>query len=194
MQLELSHYIKRLPNRPFCYQEALAWGLGQHVVKKLLAQGLIERLSRGVYQLADRAVGASEDLYRAATLRCGLPSSVCLLSALEHYNLTDQITKKVWMLVPDTKRTKAHELKLIRSRCPKWDIGIKKTKYFWITTIERTIIDCLVYKRIIGSQVALAALKQSVAQKRVKLGSLYDMAKKLKVEHRVRSSIETLAS
>jgi len=60
--------------------------------------------------------------------------------------------------------------------------------------MERTIIDCLVYKRIVGSQVALAALKQAVAQKKVKLGSLYDMAKRLKVEHRVRSYIEALAS
>lgn len=194
MQVVLSNYIKLLPNRPFSYQEALKLGLGQHIVKKLLAQGLIERLSRGVYQLATRAAGVDEDLYRAATLRCGLPSSVCLLSALEHYNLTDQITKKVWMLVPDVKRIRARELKIIRSRCPKWDIGIKKTKYYWITTMERTIIDCLVYKRIVGSQVALAALKQAVAQKKVKLGSLYDMAKRLKVEHRVRSYIEALAS
>lgn len=194
MKIELSSYIKRLPKRPFSYREAVKLGFGQHIVIKLLAQGLIERVSRGVYQLTAQAGGASEDLYRAATLRCGLPSSVCLLSALEHYNLTDQIARKVWMLVPESKRVQARELKLIRSRCPKWDIGIKKTKGYWITTVERTLIDCIVYKRIVGSQVALAALRQAVTQKKVKLGTLYDMARKLKVEHRVQSYIEALAS
>ena len=60
--------------------------------------------------------------------------------------------------------------------------------------MERTLIDCLVYKRLIGSQVALEAMKQAIAQKTVKLGDLYDMAKKMGVEHRVRPYIEALAS
>ncbi len=194
MKSDLSKYIKLLPKRPFSYQEALKLGLGQHIIKKLLAQGLIERITRGVYQLTAQAGITGENLFKTATLRCGLPSSVCLLSALEHHHLTDQIAKKVWMLVPESKRVQARELKLIRSRCPKWDIGIKKTEGYWITTIERTLIDCIVYKRIVGSQVALSALKQAVAHNKVKLGSLYDMAKKLKVDHRVHSYIEALAS
>jgi predicted transcriptional regulator of viral defense system len=194
MEIKLSNYIKTLPKRPFSYQEALNLGVGQHIVKKLLAQDLIERLSHGIYQLAAQTGGAGEDLYRAATLRCGIPSCVCLLSALEYHHLTDQIAKKVWMLVPETKRIKARELKLIRSRCPRWDIGIKKTKGYWITTLERTLIDCLLYKRMVGSQVALAALRQAVAQKKVKPGRIYDMAKSMGVEHRIRPYLEVLTS
>ena len=185
--------INKLPKRPLSYQEILKIGITRHHLKKLLAQGIIESISRGVYQVSEEAEGLPEDQYVAATLRCGFPSSVCLLSALDHYNLTDQIPKEVWMLVPDAKRIRSKDLNLIRSRCPKWDIGIKKLKGYWITTIERTIIDCLVYKRLVGSQVALAALKRSISQKKVKLNKLYDMAKQLKVEHRIRSYIEALA-
>ena len=185
--------IRDLPKEPLTYQEILNIGITRHHLMKFLSEGLMERLSRGVYQVSELAEGLPEDQYRAATLRCGTPSSVCLLSALDHYNLTDQIPKEVWMLVPDAKRVRAKELKLIRSRCPKWDIGIKKTKGYWITTIERTIIDCLVYKRLVGSQVALSALKKAVSQRKAKLNSLYNMAKQLKVEHRVRSYIEALA-
>jgi len=184
--------ISKLPKKPFSYQEALKIGITEYALRKLLEQGIVERISRGVYQLSERAVGSDEDQYAAASLRCGLPSSICLLSALDHYNLTDQIPRKIWMLVPDSKRIRANELKLIRSRSPKWDIGIKKRKAYWITTIERTLIDCLVYKQIVGSQVAVSALKKAVSQKKIKLGKLYDMAKKMKVEHRIRSYIEAL--
>ncbi len=194
MEIKLANYIKILPKRPFSYQEALQLGAGQHIVKKLLAQGLIERLSHGVYQLSDQAGSAGEDIYRAATLRCGLPSCVCLLSALEYHHLTDQIAKKVWMLVPEGKRIVARELKLVRSRRPTWEVGIKKAKGYWITTIERTLIDCLLYRRMVGSQVALAALKQAVAQKKVKPGRIYDVAKQMGVEHRIRPYLEVLTS
>ena len=98
------------------------------------------------------------------------------------------------MLVPSPKRVSSKDLKLVRSRHPQWEVGIQKGKYYWITTLERTLIDCLLYRRVIGSQIALEAIKQAVAQKKAKLGLLYDMAKKMGVEHRVRPYIEALAS
>ena len=186
--------INKLPKRPMSYQEILRQGITRHYLKQLISEGAVERIDYGIYQVARQAEGLPKDQYMAATLKCGLPSSVCLLSALDHYNLTDQIPKKVWMLVPNNKRIRSKDLKLIRSRSPKWNIGIKKLKGYWITTIERTLIDCLIYKRLIGSQVALSALKRSVVQKKIKLSNLYNMGKKLKVEHRIRSYIETLAN
>jgi len=123
-----------------------------------------------------------------------LPSSICLLTALEHYHVTDQVPKKIWVLVPEPKRVRSKDLKLIRSRNPQWDVGILKTKNYWITTLERTLVECLIHKQMIGSQVALEAIKQAVAQKKVKLGDLIDMAKNMNVEHRIRPYIEAMAS
>ena len=180
--------------RPFSAQEALSLGLSKAALTRMVKAGHLDRLSRGVYQMSGRDDETGEDRYRIATLRCGTPSAVCLLSALEHYHVTDQITKQVWVLVPEPKRIASKELKLVRSRNPQWDIGVRKMKQYWITTLERTLIDCLVYRRLIGSQVALEAIKQALTEKKVKLGDLYDMAKKVGVEHRVRPYIEALAS
>lgn len=160
----------------------------------MVASGLLERPSRGVYRASDAEENPGEDPYQVATLRCGFPSAVCLLSALERYHLTDQIPKHTWMLVPDTKRVSSSDLKLIRSRNPQWEIGIKKNKKYWITTLERTLVDCLFYRRMIGNQVALEALKLALSQKKVKLGSLYDLAKKMGVIHRITPYLEALAS
>jgi len=160
----------------------------------MVQAGLLERLSRGVYQATNRNRGEREELYHIATLRCGIPSAICLLSALEYYHVTDQVPKKTWVLVPESKRVTARDLKLVRSRDPRWEIGIRKTKRYWITTLDRTLIDCIIYKRLIGSQVALWALKQTIAQNRTKPGALLDLAKKMRVDHRIRPYIEVLTS
>lgn len=60
--------------------------------------------------------------------------------------------------------------------------------------MERTLIDCLLYRRMIGSQVALPALKAAIQEKKVKLGALYDTAKKMGLIHRISPYLEALAS
>lgn len=185
---------RNLPKTPCSYREVLTSGMTKHALRQLMDQGAVEKLGRGIYQLTEQDGSSEENQYRVATIRCGLPSSLCLLTALAHYHVTDQIPKQTWVLVPAPKRIASKDLKLVRSRDPQWDIGIRKTKHYWITTLERTLVDCLVYKYLIGSQVALEAIKQAVAQKKVKLGALYDMAKKMGVEHRIRLYIEALAS
>ncbi len=155
--------------------------------------GRLERVRRGVYQVSNADLGEKEELYHIATLRCGIPSVICLLSALDYYHLTDQIPKRTWVLVPDSKRVVAPDLKLVRSRRPQWNIGIRKTKRYWITTLDRTLIDCIVYMRLIGNQVALYALKRAIAQQKTKPRVLLDLAKKMNVAHRIRPYVEVLA-
>src|SRR3989338_6852812 len=185
---------QKLLHGPFLVKEALACGLSKAYLTRMVKAGALERLSWGVYQVSGVDQGTSEELYRVATLRCGVPSAICLLSALDYYHVTDQIPKKTWVLVHQRKRVSSKDLKLIRSRNPQWKIGIIKTKDYWITSLERTLVECLLYKRWIGSQVALLALKQALSEKKVKLGTVYDMAKKMGVEHRIYSYIEVLAS
>ncbi len=119
--------------------------------------------------------------------------SVCCPRS-DHYHLTDQVPKRTWVLVPESKRVIARDLKLVRSRNPQWEIGIRKTQRYWITTLERTLIDCIIYKRLMGSQVALSAMKRAIVQNKTKPGALYDLAKKMGVDHRIRPYVEALAS
>lgn len=185
---------RQLQKKPFSVKEATSYGLSKAYLTRMIKAGVLTRLTRGVYQVVTSEEDTGENQYRAATLRCGMPSAITLLSALEYYHLTDLIPKKTWVLVPHEKRVLSNQMKLVRSRDPKWNIGIRKEKGYWITSLERTLIDGLIYKRIIGSQTALDAIKQAIVQKKVKLGNLYDMAKKMGVEHRIRPYIEALAS
>lgn len=192
--MKTSNLLKSIPKKAFRFQEVVERGVSKRVLKELLEQGIIERISRGIYQRSSESGMMDEERYRVASLRCDLPSAICLISALEHHHLTDHISRHVWVLVPASKRSTIRELRLLRSRNPHWNIGIHKTKNYWITTPERTIVDCLIHRRRIGSQIAIDALKRAVTQKKVKLGGVLNMAKKMKVEHRILPYIEALTS
>lgn len=181
---------KNLKNRPFTTQEAIKSGISKASLSRMVKADILERVSRGVYQLPEVDDGTMEYLYQAATLRCGIPSCICLLSALEHYHLTDEITRGTWILVPNNKQIQGKDLKLVRSRNPHWNTGIEKRKGYWITTIDRTLIDAIVYKRFFGTQIPLSALKQALAEKKITLRSFNNMAKKMGVAERVRPYIE----
>lgn len=184
----------RIANAPFTTRDAVSCGLSKAYLTRMVRRGMLQRLCRGVYQSSGIDDGGNEEMYRVAALRCGIPSAICLLSALEFYHLTDQIPKQIWVLVPANKRIVSKDLKLIRSRKPRWDIGILKKEHYWITTLERTLIDGLLAKKWIGSQVALDAVRRAIKQNKAKLGDLYDMAKKMGVEHRVHAYLEALAA
>jgi predicted transcriptional regulator of viral defense system len=212
----------QLLTSPFSTKEAVALGISKSSLTRMVQVGVLERLSWGVYQASDAVLNGSgfedgsgfgmgsgagnddgsgdsgyseqEKLYIAATLRCGTPSAICLLSALEHYHVTDEISRQVWVLVPNSKRVTAKDLKLVRSRNPQWTIGIHKTQNYWITTIERTLVDCLLYRRLLGRQIPLAALKQALVQKKVKLDQVYDTANSMGVAHRIRPIVEAIGS
>jgi len=200
----------KIPNRPFSTKQAVALGISKTTLTRLVRKGIIERISRGVYQVSEEYSASeldgnrksiksgtyteTERDYVSATLRCGSPSAICLLSALEHYNLTDEIPNRIWVMVPETKRVRSDALKIIRCRNPRWDLGFHKNKDYWMTTLERTLIDCVVYKKIVGQQVALSALKLALRDKKINLGDLYDLARRIGVARVIKPYIEILGA
>lgn len=186
---------KSLENKTFTLAQAVAQGLSKYNLSLLIKEGSLERVTRGVYRSSHLdVVSDPEESYRVATLLCGEDSAICLLSALEYYGITDSIPKKTWVLVPHTKRVVAKNLKLVRCREPKWDAGIDWHKTYAMTSIERTLIECVMYKRLIGSDVALRAFKVALQKKLTTLAKIYETAKELAVTHRIQSVIEVLSA
>lgn len=181
-----------LQERLFTTQMALKNGLTKKDLRYLCENGTITRLARGVYQQADHDL-SEIDYAVLATLIIGKPSALCLLSALSHHNLTDIIPKKTWIMVPAEKRTQHSLLRLFRTTQPRWNIGIQKETGYWVTTIERTLVDCLVQRRLLGAQTAVEALRGAIKDKKTTLSKVLDMSARLKVEHRIITYIEALA-
>ncbi|MBL7670922.1 MAG: hypothetical protein JNM39_10595 [Bdellovibrionaceae bacterium] len=178
--------------KPFSRDELNRLGITSVQLSELLKAESVHRLSRGVYVLAGTDL-SNETQFQAATMRIDGPSAVCLLSALWYYNLTDHIPKKVWLLVPENKHTAHKDIRLLRSNNPHWKIGIEKHQNFAITNLERTIVESLCMKRILGPQIGIDALKTALKEKKTTLDKVLRMAKSLGVDHRIQNYIEVLA-
>ena len=183
---------RSLQTKPFTYQEARACDLTQYALTKLVEDGTIERVGRGVYRSTGDDV-SDEELYRRATKVVGEPAVVCLLSALSDYGLTDIIPKQVWLMVPAKKRAKSALVKLYRARVPNWDVGINRQTGYSITSIERTIVDALTLTSVISRRIGIEALKRAILDRDTTPTKILDMSTALGVKHRILPYIETVS-
>lgn len=190
----LNRLKSHFANTPFSPSDIRDLGITPAQLKPLLAREQVLRLSRGVYVLPGTDLD-DEALFRAASMRIDGPSAVSLLSALAFYGLTDQIPKKVWLLVPENKHTAHKDIRLFRRNDPKWKVGIigEPGDGYRITSVERTIVESLVFKRIVGVNVGVSALKTALAQKKTTLDKILKMAKELRVDHQIMSYLEAMA-
>ncbi len=182
----------RFANVPFSSDDLSRLGVTHAELNDLIEKESVFRLGRGIYVLSGIDL-SNEVQFQAATMRIDGPSAVCLASALWYYNITDHIPKKVWLMVPESKHTAHKDIRLLRSRNPQWKIGIEKYKGFAITSLERTLVDSICLKKIIGVQIGVDALKTSLKDKKTNLDKVLRMAISLGVDHRIRNYIEVLA-
>ncbi|MCY4591700.1 MAG: type IV toxin-antitoxin system AbiEi family antitoxin domain-containing protein, partial [Alphaproteobacteria bacterium] len=72
-------------------------GITAATVGRMVRAGEVNRLARGLYQLADAPLDANHSLAEAAKR---VPRGVvCLVSALAYHELTDQLPRAVWMAI-----------------------------------------------------------------------------------------------
>lgn len=184
-------FSQKLQKGLFTTQDALQKGLNKKDLIFLLDTDVIVRLTRGIYCSAEHDL-SEEDWAVLATKIVGTPSALCLLSALSYHHLTDIIPKKIWIMVLAEKRTQHKKLRLFRTANPRWNIGIQRGKKYWVTSIERTLVDCLVQKRLLGAQVGVEALRQAIKDKKTTFDKVLEMAVQLGVKHRIITYIEAM--
>lgn len=173
----------------FTFTEAVSHGLTQHALKQLVKKELLEHVDRGLYQIPGTTF-SNEDIYRQATKIAGLPSAICLWSALVFYDLTDEIDIKTWIWVPQTKRIRHTSIRSLRRVNPHWDIGIDVHEGYRMTSLDRTLVEAVAYQRYVGSLAAHHAIKRALAKKQTDLSNIINMAKKLNFFQRIIRTLE----
>ena len=72
-------------------------GIHRQMLTRLVAEGQLERVARGVYRLAERPITEHHGLSVAAA---AVPHGVvCLLSALQVHGIGSQLPSEVWMAI-----------------------------------------------------------------------------------------------
>lgn len=191
--MELFKYLgKSFKNKPFSLKSAEEIGISRHQLNQLLIEGKIEKLAHGIYGITKGDISPTKQ-FKIATTLIGQPSVICLLSALEYYDLTDIISKEIWLMVPLSKRSRQPGIRLFRTSHLNLNIGILKTSDFFITSIDRTIVDCLTHKRQISTTITIEALRRAIHLKKTTLSNIVSMAKNIGVLDRIYSYIEAIA-
>ena len=180
-----SQKLNKIKTEVFTNKDAKKVGLSFYDLKLLIGSDKIQRSDRGIYRKESSEYDQNEDMVNIL-VHVGRPSCVSLLSALFVHNLTDMIPDQIWIYVPYGKFTHLRSVKVIRKRVPYWDIGIEMVGLLRITSIERTLIDCLVDRKHFDEVDAIGFVKQALNEERTTVAALFSMAKRLKVEKRVK--------
>lgn len=139
-------------------------------------------LGRGLYQEPEH-VGedAAHDLAEAARL---VPNGiVSLVSALRQHELTTQLPHAVWMTIPHKARTPnaaGLRLEIVRATGEALTAGVEHVRVEGVDVpiygVAKTVADCFKYRRRVGEDVAIEALRDSLKQRKTTPSELMKFA------------------
>lgn len=167
--------------RPVQVAEA---GMTRDQIPALLRSGVVERVGRGLYRIAD---AEPTENYSLAMACARVPNSVvCLLSALRVHGIGTQAHAAVWLAIPHKARAPRLpelRLRLVRFSGPAWTLGVRATEFEGvparITSPARTVADCFRFERLVGPETAMEALQDALRQHKVTVAEMSRVARVL---------------
>jgi len=161
----------------FTLTEAESIGLSRQDVAKLVKEGKLLRMERGIFSHPKAKVDREIDFQIACT-KLGSDVVVGGLSALFFYNLIEQVPQQVWVLVPQNKKTKSRFYRLIRTKTP-LDKGIVEADGYKIVSLERAIIEGFKLATKIGERTAIKAARSAIQQNQTTLKKIGNTAREI---------------
>lgn len=172
-------------------------GISRVYLTRLVRDGRLERISRGLYQRPESDITRHFTLIQAAKR---VPSGViCLLSALSFHDFTTQLPHQVWIAIERGK----------------WEAGIRDLplRFFEFSgkafhegiethTVQgvdirvyhpaKTVADCFKYRNKIGLDVALEALREGQRARKCTNEELWHYANVCRVANIMRPYLEAM--
>lgn len=179
-------------------RQAPAAGLSASGLRRAALKGEYERIARGIYRASD-AEPASSEWIEAATRRSD--ATICLASALAHYDLTDEIPEELDIAIPRGSRIPASEGAIAWHLFDRatFDLGRNKIDIpgselkIGIYTPERCIADAFRLRSDVGYELGRDALKEWL-RRGGKPAVIAEMAKRLpRARTPLLNALDTLA-
>lgn len=177
--------------------EALRLGIHPRTLYAMRDQGLLERLSRGLYRLADLPPLGNPDLVAVALKVPG--GVICLISALAYHELTTQIPHEVYLALPrgaEPPRLEHPPVRVFWFTGKAFTEGVETHEVDGVLVriygVEKTLADCFKYRNKIGLDTAVEALRRYVRGRRAHIDTLMRYARICRVEKVMRPYLEAL--
>ena len=177
--------------------EALELGIHPRTLYAMRDSGVLERLERGLYRLAELPPLAYPDL---VTVALKIPDGViCLISALDFHELTTEIPHAVDVaLEMGSRRPRLRHppLRIFWFSGPAWREGVETYRIDEVpvrmTNPAKCVADMFKFRRKLGLDVALEALKLYLQHEDFDVGRLIHYARVCRVEEVIKPYLEAL--
>lgn len=173
-------------------------GIPRAYLKRLCDRGVLERVDRGLYRLVEATATEHSSLAEVAKR---VPHAVIgLLSALQVHGLTTESPHAVWVLIDRRARMPKLaylRLEVVRASGPAREHGVETRVVdgvkVRVTTPAKTVADCFRFRRHVGLEVALAALKDYLTKRKASIDALVEAARADRIYGFMRPYLEALA-
>lgn len=177
--------------------EILKEGVHRRTLYHMRDTGIVQQLDRGVYQLAENEPVSNPDLVIVAKK---IPKArICLISALEIHNMTDEIPHKVHIALPHSAwepKMGYPPVKVYRFSNATLTAGVQIQNIdgveIKVYEPEKTIADCFKFRNQIGLDTAIEALKRGISGKKATYKDIIHYARLCKVERVMQPYLEAL--
>jgi predicted transcriptional regulator of viral defense system len=174
-------------------------GITAATVSRLEREGVVTRLGRGLYQLADAPLEGNHSLAEAAKR---VPKGViCLISALAFHGITDQMPRRVWMAIgpKDWKpQVDYPPLRVVRFATKFLRDGVETHEIEGVAVpvfgVAKTIADTFRHRRSVGIDVGIQALREALRQRKTTPSELSDYAMRGGVWSTLRPYLEVITA
>lgn len=168
-------------------------------IRKLLDQGVIEKVKPGLYKLTNFPIAAHQGLVDVCM---AMPRAVvCLHSALSYYQLTTTVPGAVMVALPrGAKPPKLFypPVQVFYFSKPYHQTGIETLTTgqgtFRIYSREKTVVDCFRYRNRLGEDVAIEGLKNYLQSGKIDLSKLFYFARLGRMSGVIRPYVGALVS
>lgn len=172
-------------------------GIPRTYLRRLWERGVLERVDRGVYRLADAPITEHHSLAVVATR---VPhGTICLLSALSFHELTMELPHSVWLMIERQARTPQlvrPTVEVVRASGRAFDHGVERHRIegveVRVTSPAKTVADCFRYRRHVGLEVAIEALRDYLSVHRDGVRELVEAARADRIYAFMRPYLEAL--
>lgn len=179
--------------------DLMAQGVDPPTLSRLVNEGAVIRPSRGLYELADAEFHLSHGL---AEIAKRVPKGViCLISALQFHEITLQNASSVWVAIGEKDRKPSISyppVRFVRFGKRALAAGIDKhiidSVSVRITDPARTVVDCFRYRKTVGLDVALEALRMALRSRKASADQITRHAHNLRIGTVIRPYLESLAA
>jgi len=173
-------------------------GIHRMHLKRLVDRGLLVQRSRGVYEAAEPRMSEHDSIREVATR---IPkATLCLLTALRLHGLTTQNPFEVWIMIDRKARKPSIEyppVRVVRASGPALTEHVETTHLdgvdVSVTSVAKTVADCFKYRRVVGVDVAIEALRDAWRRKNARMDDVVAAAKTDRVATVMRPYLESLA-